>query len=78
MTADRVPVSELAAVLTFLRSMHLAICVLFGAATFAAPFEGLVSNGLTCLVIRDVDEVLVHPSSVNLHCVGVDEAGGGG
>ena len=70
--------SELAAVFAFLRSVYLAIHMLFGAATLAAPFEGLVSNCLTCLVVRDVDEVLVHPGSVDFHCVGVDEAGGGG
>ena len=78
MQADRVLVSELAAVFAFLRRVYLAIYVLFGTATFAAPFEGLVPNCLTCLVIRDVDEVLVHPGSVDFHCIGVDEAGGGG
>ena len=68
--------SELAAVFAFLRRMYFAIHVLFGAATFAAPFEGLVPNCLTCLVVRDVDEVLVHSGSIDFHCVGVDEASG--
>ena len=76
--ADGVLMAELATVLAFLCSMHLAICVLSGAATFAVPFEGLVPNGLTCLVVGDIDEVLVHPGSVDFHCIGVDEAGGGG
>ena len=58
--------------------MHLTIHVLFGAATFAAPFEGLVPNCLSCLVVQDVDEVFVHPGSVDFHGVGVDEAGGCG
>ena len=70
--------SELAAVFAFLRSVYLAVYMLFGTAAFAAPFEGLVPNCLTCLVVRDVDEVLVHPGSVDLHCIGVDEARGCG
>ena len=75
--ADRVLVSKLAAVLAFLRSMHLAIRVLFGATAFAAPFEGLVSDCITGLVAEDVDKVFVHSGSVDFHCIGVDKAGSG-
>ena len=72
--AHRSVVTGLATVVADVIGVDLAVVVLLRAAALATSLQKPVPDGLRRLEVRDSDEVLVHVGSVDLHCVGVDEA----
>ena len=72
--AHRSVMTGLATMVADVIGVDLAIVVLLRAAALATSLEQPVPDGLRRLEVWDPDEVLVHVGSVDLHCVGVDEA----